>query len=260
MRISLFITFFCLSITPAFADRPLTYEEDVGASWRAAVVFVTKPTARLKVDTVKLDKPYPTVLFLHGCAGLYPTAFESDLFQWAEYIANLGFVVVMPDSLARPNRVPNCVPGKPGESGKFPKALQYRFQEISYAMLRLKELPWVDKDNIFLMGHSEGGNATARQAGGGFRGLIISGWTCSHKKNPNVRGINAPQDIPALAIAYTQDPFFHGKDTEGRCADVVKDREIIQIDLPGIAHGTYGELRARNAVTKFLSDKLSRKQ
>lgn len=210
------------------------------------------------MDAVKLDRAYPVVIFLHGCAGLYPSAFESDLFQWVEYISNLGFVVVMPNSLSRPNRIPNCVPGKPGESGKFPNALQYRFQEIGYAMLRLGELSWVDKNNIFLMGHSEGGNATARQPGGGFKGLIISGWTCLHKRNPNVRGINAPKEIPVLAIAYTQDPFFHGKDTEGRCADVVKDREIIQIDLPGIAHGIYSEPRARSAVAKFLSDKMGR--
>lgn len=232
----------------------MTYEQDVGESWRKAVFFSASEGKRVSISEIDSETKLPVLLFLHGCAGLYPTAFESDLFQWAEYISKLGFVVVMPDSLARPNRIPNCVPGKPGESGRFPKALQYRFQEIGYAMLKLSELPWVDKDRIFLMGHSEGGNAVARQQNGGFKGLIISGWTCSHKKNPNVRGIKAPLEIPALAIAYIKDPFFFGKETEGRCIDQAPGRKISQIDLEGAGHGTFGETRAREAVKSFLKE------
>ena len=234
----------------------MTYEDDVGESWRKAVVYPAKSKTPVHIAEIKSENQLPVVLFMHGCAGLYPTAFESDLFRWAEFISDLGFVVVMPDSLARPGRIPNCVPGKPGESGKFPKALAYRFQEIGYALLKLQDFPWVDQSRIFLMGHSEGGSAVARQQRGGFKGIIISGWTCSHKKNPNARGIKAPIEIPALAMAFTKDPFFYGKETEGRCADQAGSRKLTQIDLEGVGHGTFDQVRARDAVAKFLKENL----
>lgn len=247
-----------VSSQPVTAQPILTYEEDVGQSWRRAVVYLPKSKQRTTIDQINLTGTHPVVLFLHGCAGLYPKEFDSDLFRWAEFIADQGFIVIMPDSLARPDRIPNCQPGKPGVTGRFPKALQYRFQEIGYATMKLISAPWADQQNIFLMGHSEGGSAAARQSGDIFKGLIISGWTCSHKKNPDARGIHAPLHIPALAMAYTQDPFFHGKDTEGKCIDHGQGRNITQVDLVGIGHGTFGEPRARDALARFLSDHKTR--
>lgn len=228
---------------------------EVEKSWEKAVVFEPVTAQKMHLSDLKLDKPFPVLVFLHGCTGLYPDH-PSDHFSWAELVAKEGFVVVMPDSFARPGRIPNCVPDKPGEAGRFRQADNYRQDEIAFALSSLKALPWADSRNLFLMGHSEGAIATATTRHSGFKGLVISGWTCTHAKNPRYDGIFSPKEVPALAIAFKDDPFRKGRPQEGRCANKADGRELIQIDLEGSSHGTYGDIKARSAVQKFLREKV----
>lgn len=162
----------------------------------------------------------------------------------------------MPDSMARPNRKSNCDPVKQGGTNVFPQAYDYRQQEIAYAKEQILKSPWWDQKNIFLMGHSEGGIATAQSNHGGFNGLLISGWTCTHKNNPSFDGIKSPKEIPTLAVAFVDDSWRKGKFNEGRCADKADGRNLIQIDLQGREHGTYDSRIARDAVAKFLAENL----
>lgn len=230
---------------------------EVEKSWEKAVVYAPNSTRKTTVDKLSLDKPSPVLIFLHGCTGLYPDH-PADHFDWAGLIAKQGFVVVMPDSFARPGRQANCAPGKPGVAGQFPNADNYRQEEIGYALQKVREAAWADKSNIFLMGHSEGGIATATSKYEGFKGLIISGWTCTHARNPRYDGIFAPKDVPALAIAFRDDPFRKGRPQEGRCADKADGRKVTQIDLSGSSHGTYSERAARLAVEQFLAANVAR--
>lgn len=239
----------------AFFAPLLAQAVEVEKSWEKAVVFEPETAQRASIGALSLDKRFPVLVFLHGCTGLYPDH-PSDHFSWAELVAKEGFVVVMPDSFARPGRIPNCVPGKPGEAGRFRQADNYRQDEIAFALSNLNSVSWADPKNLFLMGHSEGAIATATTRHPGFRGLIISGWTCTHSKNPRYDGIFSPKEVPALAIAFKDDPFRKGRPQEGRCANKADGRELTQVDLEGSSHGTYSDPNARTAVQKFLREKL----
>lgn len=225
-------------------------------TWDNSVVLQPYTGNRIKFDQLDPNIKVPVVVFMHGCTGLYPNH-PTDHFDWGREITKHGFLVIYPDSFARPDRSANCDSTRPGTSGQFPKAHAYRQEEIAYAVFELRNAPWADRDNIFLMGHSEGGNAVSRSNTDFFKGVIISGWTCTNKKNPKFDGVNIPQNVKIMAVAHSDDPFRRGTPTEGRCSDRVKDRNIIQIDLQGTGHGTYND-KSKSAVVDFLKNNLTK--
>ena len=94
--------------------------------------------------------------------------------------------------------------------------LDFRLAEASYAHEAAKNLPWVDKRNIFMMGFSEGGITTAQYRRGGLAGRIILGWTCNvgwHEYD----GISGPWDEPILAVVASKDPWFRKPSSSGHC-------------------------------------------
>ena len=123
-----------------------TPESRVAESWEKAVIYLPgelKPTPR---GEIKLDKPTPVALFMHGCAGI-----GKDDHAWARLLAEKGLLVVMPDSLARTDRQPSCDPAKL-KGGLFPPAAAMRLEEISYATGQIRKQSWFDGKNLFLMG------------------------------------------------------------------------------------------------------------
>jgi len=238
-----------------FAPSLNSAEKDVELSWEKAPVYLPGKLLSTTVDRIDITKPTPVLIYLHGCTGIYG---PHDL-SWASYIADQGFIVVLPDSMARPGRISNCDPKLKVPSGAFSKAGQYRQEEITYALSQVMASPWADKKNIFLMGHSEGGVATARSPHPEFAGKIISGWTCTNKNNPANDGIHSPKNLPILAVAYTDDEWRKGKFTDGRCADKAEGRtNFRQIDLDGWLHATYGNADARKGVKEFLTQYLAK--
>jgi len=224
----------------------------VEQSWNKALVYTPNDVVSKTTDS-KIEQKLPVVIYLHGCTGIFP---QHDP-EWAKYIAGLGFIVVMPDSMARPNRRSNCDPKAKGGTNAFPQAYDYRQQEIGYALEQLKKVNWADNKNIFLMGHSEGGIATAQSKYSGFNGIIISAWTCTNT-NWKFNGIFSPRETPALAIAYVDDPWRKGKQNEGRCANQAGRRDIVQIDLEGAEHATFQNKLAQAAVAEFLAKHLKK--
>ena len=225
------------------------FAQDVEKSWEDAVVYVPGKTFTTSVSKILVDKPMPVVIYLHGCAGINRTHDAS----WASLITEQGFIVVMPDSIARPGRIPNCDPKAKGGNA-FPNAFKYRQQEIGYALEQTQKASWADKNNIFLMGFSEGGIGAAQSPHNGFAGRIIMGWTCTNKNNPDFDGIFSSKNSPVLAIASENDDWRIGKPTVGNCANKAQDRtNFKQVDIPGSEHTTYGSDAAQNAVKSFLS-------
>ena len=239
-----------------FFTSSLSYaEKDVELSWEKAPVYLPGKLFSTKVDQIDITKPTPVLIYLHGCAGIYG---PHDL-SWASYIADQGFIVILPDSMARPGRISNCDPKLKERTNVFPKAAKYRREEITYALSQLMASSWADKKNIFLMGHSEGGIATAQSPHVEFAGKIISGWTCTNKNNPSNDGIYSPKNLPILAVASIDDEWRKGRPVEGRCADKAEGRSNFrQIDLEGWAHGTYGNSDARKGVKDFLNHYLTK--
>jgi dienelactone hydrolase len=233
----------------SFFISSYVFAQDVEKSWEDAVVYIPGKFFTTSVGKVSVDKPLPVVIYLHGCFGLNRTHDAS----WASLLADQGFIVVMPDSMARPGRIPNCDPKIKG-GNFFPNAFKYRQQEIGYALEQTQKASWADKRNIFLMGFSEGGVGVAQSTHDGFAGRIIMGWSCTNKNNPAFDGIFSSKDSPVLAIASENDDWRIGKPTAGTCANKAQDRTNFKnVDIPGSEHTTYGSDAAKDAVKSFLT-------
>lgn len=116
--------------------------------------------------------PVPVVVFAHGCGG-----FDSDSAETFRLLAENGFAAIAPDHFARPDARLGCsgdgAPALAGRSGRRDAPLLRtnvlaptaapdttyvgrRLDEISVALWRVREMPWVDRNQVFLVGHSLG--------------------------------------------------------------------------------------------------------
>ncbi len=244
---------FSAVVPSAVAQRADKADSDVQKSWDGAEVFVPGKTLSTTPNRVAVDRPSPVVIYLHGCTGIER---ESDV-RWARFIQENGFIAVLPNSMARTGRKPNCDP-KTKKSGLFPQAPAMRQEEIRFAVEQLKKCRWADNRNIFLMGHDEGGVAAARTRLDGFRGIIISGWHCTFRGRPDFDGIFAPLDTPLLTLEWSRDAWYAGTPRDGSCASKFGERKKArQVMLNGSWHNTSWEHEARDAVAQFLKENLA---
>lgn len=224
---------------------------DVNLSWSNSLVYLPKKWLSTSIEKVNIDQQLPTVLYLHGCTGIT----QGNDVAWAKFISELGYAVILPDSMSRKNRYSNCDPAIKGPTGRFPFAYIYREEEINYAVEQIKTLKWVDQDKVFLMGHSEGGIATANTFNTFFKGYIISGWTCTHKFDPSLDGIKISKEKPTLAVAFIDDSWRKGSPREGKCINKSAGmKKFQQQDLQGSNHDTYYHPDARKSVKQFLKE------
>lgn len=194
---------------------------------------------------------FPAVIFLHGCSGI-----TKEEVSWAKLISDNGYYVILPDSFARDKRRMNCNPSDPKwKSGGFLNAFAYRQEEIAAAFEDLKNNKKIDVKNIFLIGFSEGGVATAQTIQKGLKGQIILAWSCTLKGQSNFEGINQLEQISIMAISAVSDPWRIGTTNAGRCADSVHvNKNFRQVDVDGAFHDLFHNEISRNEVLKFLSD------
>ncbi len=183
---------------------------DVSKSWDGAQVYVPSNFLTKKVDDVKVDNQFPVVVLLHGCAGIG----EHEK-KWAQNLKSEGFIVVLPNSFAIPNREMNCIPSSNITNiGKVP-VHDLRPTEAEFAMKMVQEQIWADKRNIFLMGHSEGGMGAFLTKEVGFKGVVVSGFSCGVRKK-----VGSADTTPFIAINWKIDPYFSKDDTPQRqCSD-----------------------------------------
>jgi dienelactone hydrolase len=190
----------------------------------------------------------PVVLYAHGCTGLGSRPFFRDL-------ARAGYVVIAPDSMARRYRPLQCDP-KTQTGGYNRFVYDFRLTEISFALDRLKRLPWVDQHKIFLIGVSEGGVAAALYRGDEFRARVIAQWTCTGA--PLVQGIFAPLDEPVLAIVRNADPWYDKSRTRnqrGDCGAFMQGRANSRsIVLKGGGHNILGDRGNIRTILNFLEE------
>ena len=161
--------------------------------------------------------PLPTVIYLHGCAG--PGAISHGA---AKLLAEAGYAVIMPDSFARDDKPKSCDPAR--EVGGFHRdVLGWRQAEANQAIRKARRLAWVDPDNVFLWGFSEGGITVATVTGEPVRARIIEGWTC-HSGWDEYRGLRVPPEEPVLALVGGDDPWFRASYLHGDCGAFMEDR------------------------------------
>jgi len=251
IRLSSVVMLLVISVV-IFSARAFAEDDnksDVKKSWDSARVYVPGNRSETTPDKVKVEKPLPVVIYIHGCTGL-----TGESYSWGEYVKDLGYIAVLPDSMARRSES-NCDP-KTKKGGNFPKAHAMRLEEIRYAFDQVKKSPWADTKNVFLMGHSEGGIAAARTKLEGFSGIIISGWRCTNTKNPGFDGIFAPLETPVLTLEWNRDDWQNDA-TKGSCNDKFGERKKAhQVLFSGNGHNVFEQSAAREAVTRFLKENL----
>ena len=153
-----------------------------------------------KHPEVQADKAYSTLLYMHGSSGLY----KGDLYR-KFIVEELGFVFFAPDSYRIKNR-PTYQ--SPTSLKKYMKVHRVRIAEIQYNYEKLIQLDYVDNDNVFLMGNSEGGLAAAIFKSTKFKGRIITAFSCESSYFYKNFKLGSQKDEPFLNIIGTHDQFF----------------------------------------------------
>lgn len=219
-------------------------QSDVAVSWQKGTAYVPGKFLTTTPATIETDKPYPVVIYLHGCSGIGPT----DK-RWGPFLKDLGFIVVQPESLKR-DRPISCDPAA-RKGGLFKGVSKLRLEEVDYARDQISKSTWADKKQIFLMGHSEGGVTAALTTRSDLRGIIISAWHCG------TTGLRTAEGVPVLSLDHDSDPWYPGI-AGGGCGKLFGDRPNSKmVTLPGKDHDTF-EIPAQEAVKTFLNEQMAR--
>ena len=243
-------------VSAGAADDPTELER----TWQAAWVYL--PGAAhgrvLRIGELGGEMPapsdarYPTVVYLHGCAGLNYIANETGAF-----LAEAGYAVIMPDSFARADKPKSCDPVTL-EAGLHRAVLGWRQAEAMHALSSARGLSWVNGDRLFLMGLSEGAITVATVPAAGVRARIVEGWTC-HAGWPEYHGLNAPADEPVLSLVGREDPWFRLPVLQGECGAFMTpdtgSRSIVYRPPHALADDHYlsWHADARGAILDFLN-------
>ena len=196
-------------------------------TWKAARVRIPKPGGSYTSTTMEeltrasdtIAGTWPTVIYLHGCTGVW-----SGTYTRINFLARNGYAVIAPVSFAREKYPKSCDPER-HQGGFYRSTLLMRQNDAGYAIAKAKALPWVDDDNVFLMGLSQGGVTTATffstSPAKAVRARIVEGWTC-HAGWVEYKGINAPDSEPVLTLVGSKDPWFQNIWTKGDCTKFIK--------------------------------------
>ena len=207
-------------LSPAAAE-----DADLLRTWQRASVIVPVEAGLIRGWIDDIDErlpatlpPRPTVIYLHGCAG--PGRISHDA---ARLLAEAGYAVIMPDSFAREHKPKSCDPAR--LVGGFHRGvLGWRQAEANQAIREARRRAWVDADNVFLWGFSEGGTTAATVTGEAVNARIVEGWTC-HAGWGEYRGLDAPAAEPVLALLGAEDPWFRPAWLRGDCGAFMEGRD-----------------------------------
>ena len=104
------------------------------------------------------DGPFPAVVIMHDCSGLGPRSSGAPA-RWSRELLQQGYVVLIPDSFA-PRGADNGVCTLADAKLRLATNGAVRAADAYGALAALRELPYVDKAHIGIMGGSHGGWST----------------------------------------------------------------------------------------------------
>jgi dienelactone hydrolase len=200
--------------------------DEIERTWQGGYIFY--PTGgRFKWGPISttLDKAkaalggrrYPTIVYMHGCSGIDIASTKTA----RDFLLKGGFVVVMPNSYARVDKPASCILSQ-HLGGLHRSVLAWRQDEARNAIHMARRLPFVDPNNIFMVGLSEGAITTATTTGNEpINARVVEGWTC-HAGWPEYWGLPAPASEPVLTLSTVDDPWFQIAVLKGNCGVFMK--------------------------------------
>src|SRR5271165_1662022 len=116
-------------------------------------IRIARPGVALNAMLYRPDGegPFPAVVALHGCAGLGKDGIAERYRDWAERLANIGFVVLFPDSFGSRGLGSQCRVSK-----REARASRERVADANAARRWLQDQPFVKADRIFALVWSNG--------------------------------------------------------------------------------------------------------
>ena len=237
--------------------------KEVNLTWDNALVRIPRDNSNIYKTIVKdIDgakfpkKKYKTIIYLHGCAGIWKGTIKR-----IDFFAENGFAVIAPASMAREKYARSCNTDT-NQGGLYRSVLKIRQIDAENAILNAKKLDWVDNKNIFLVGLSEGGITTAtyrpKNSWLGVSGRIIEGWTCNAGWD-EYRGVNSPHNEPILSIVAKYDPWFQADYLKGHCGQFLNknrfSKSIVIEEDPILSkqHGVLHDPKIKKIVIDFLN-------
>ena len=222
----------------AKTNRSLSFtnDEQVDSAWRAAQIYLRlngelfysragDDKSRARIETLLQKRTMPTIVFLPGCT---LPRWPGPSHFWRQ-LTRSGFAVIGIDGFARSDWQDLCV-----DDSLMVGAIT---QQVQFVLRELNRIPWVDRNNLFLMGFGEGGAGVSAYLGNGFNGIIVLAASCrAHVLQPVA---------PVLAIASERDSALGG--TKDYC-HYASERLLID----SVVHGVLVFDDAQKAVHRFL--------
>lgn len=203
-----------------------------------------------KYPGIKLKK-VPTLLYLHGSSGFLK---GEKYRKWIVKNADMAFIGL--NSYAVKHR-PTYI--SPDSKDSYEAVHLFRQAELKYAFKRLGELEFVDFDNLFLMGNSEGALAAGICKNRAFKGRILVSWGCEAGYYGHSYKIGAKKKVPILNIIGLNDQYFgvyseYGDFESGHCAKALHHyRNSKVILLPQVTHNALESDYTKREIVDFLN-------
>ena len=220
--------------------------------------LIKSTIATLDKDLLKKIKKYPTIIYLHGCSG-----FWAGTIRRIDFLAKNGFAVIAPPSFAREKYTQSCdIYSHLG--GFYRDTIKIRQYDAGNTIEKAKQLPWVDVNNVFLLGLSEGGITTAtfsaNNSNQSVNARVVEGWTCNSTWS-EYHGVNAPKSEPVLTLLGDKDPWFQNPYTRGECTDLLDQGNgsksiVYRTGKLSYTHELLDYDEAKKSVIEFLENHL----
>ena len=215
--------------------------------------YGTLEEALKKMPNLKsFAKKLPTVVYMQGSSSFNKGA------VYREWITGEGgFIFFAPNT--------HTVKNRPTYSSPVPKTYYekvhaFRQAEIDQFIKRVHELPFIDTNKMFLMGHSEGALAAARYAGKEFVGRIVLSWSCEPGYYTDYPKVGAKPTDPFLNIIGRDDPYFGRQNpwnnayhNDGHCGDALFNFTLAKVVLyPNTGHDIANNPYTKRELLSFI--------
>jgi dienelactone hydrolase len=235
-------------------------------TWDAALVRIPGTETQIRKfsmherteTTTPEQATYPTVIYLHGCSGVW-----QGTYRRIDFLAEHGFAVIAPLSFAR-KKYPQSCDTRTHRGGLYRPTLRMRQFDAGFAIQNAKKIDWVNANNVFLMGLSQGGITTAtfhsENPASAVNARVVEGWTC-HAGWEEYQGINAPAGEAVLTLVGKRDPWFQRPSSRGDCGAYLNTKNgsrsvVFRTDPLGSRHELLEFKEVQQTVLNFLQDNI----